>query len=135
MILITPGPAECLHSSFKYNNSYFPNSPSHEPISIPTIKLWSGGESANAYRERNVQTFSYTNLHNRRDSSSHSPFELNKTLQIYRKTIIFFPLLACRSRSLCFPVRCCWLHHNISSSPGVFQRNTRLTSSHTSATG
>lgn len=99
MIFITPGPAECLHSSFKYNNSNFPNSP-HMPIYILTIKLQSGGESVNVYTERSGQTFSYTNLHHRRKSSSHSPYELNKTLLTCRKTIIFFLLSACRSRSL-----------------------------------
>lgn len=119
IIFITPGPAECLHSSFMYNNFYFPNSPSHMPIYTLTNKLWSGGKSVNGYRERSGQTFSYTNLHHRRDSSSRSPYELNKTLLTYRKTKIFFPLSACRSRSLCFPVRCCCSHHNISSFPGV----------------
>lgn len=94
MIFITPGPAECLHSSFKYNNFYFPNSPSHMPIYILTIKLGSGGESVNVCRERSGQTFSYTNLHHRRNSSSHSRYVLNKTVLIYRKTIIFFPPLS-----------------------------------------
>lgn len=134
MIFITPGPVEYLHSSFKYSNSSFPNSPSHMPTCILTIKLQSGGESANVYRERRSgQTFSYSNLHRRSNSSSHSPYELNKTLLTYRKTITYLPLSACTSRSLCFPVRCCWFLQNISSFPTVFQRNTRLTSSHTSA--
>lgn len=135
MIFITPGPVECLHSSFKYNSSYIPNSPSHMPIYIFTTKLQSGGWSVNVYRERRGQTFSYSNLHHRRNSSSHWPYELNGTLVAYRKTIIFLPLSACAFRSLCFPVRCCWFHQNISSFPSVFQKNTRLTSSHTSAVG
>lgn len=123
---------------FQIQQLYFPNSPSHMPIYILTIKLQSGGESVNVYRERRSgQTFSYSNLHHRSNSSSHSPYELNKTLLTYRKTITFLPLSACTSRSLCFPDRCCWvwLLQNISSFPTVFQRNTRLTSSHTSAIG
>lgn len=124
-----------LDTSFKYNNSYFPNLSSHMPIYILTIKLQCGEESVNVYRERSGQTFSYSNLHHRRNSSSHLSYELNKTLLTYRKTIVFLPLSACTSRSLCFPDRCCWFHQNISSFPSVFQRNTRLTNSHTSATG
>lgn len=113
---------------FQIQQLLLPKLTSHRPIYTLTIKLGSGGQSVNVYRERSGQTFSYTNLHHRRYSSSHSPYEINKTLLTYRKKIVFFPLSAYRSRSLCFPVRCCWLHHNISSFSGVFQRNTRLTS-------
>lgn len=108
---------------------------SHNDTYVLTIKLQSGGETVNVYIERKSgQTFSCSNLHNRKNSSSHSLYELNKTLLTYRKTV-FLPLSACTSRSLCFPVRCCWFHQNISSFSSVFQRNTRLTSSHALAIG
>jgi len=86
MNFITTGTAECLHGSFKYN-SYFPNSPCHMPQYISTIKLQGAGESVNIYRERrHIQTFSYSHICPRGNSSSHLLYKLNKTLLNHRKT-------------------------------------------------
>lgn len=90
IIFISMGTVECLlHSSFKYS-SYFPNSPSHMRKYVLTIKLHSGEESIKVYRERRSgQTFSYINLCHRKNSTSHLPYELSKTLLNHTKTIFF----------------------------------------------